>query len=412
MSTLMRNLDKKLAAWSELPEMDGIVFYLYAGARDKMYVALGAEEKVVVNDDALSKLEVALQSNTEWWFGTISYELKSETEKVAGVHKPFVAWPQVAFVKPRVVLEYTGGSWVFLKGKEYESLLHAAESAPVEKQEPIVLAPLLSEAQYMEQLHHVREYLNRGDIYEVNYCQEFRGSGKLQSPWQTFLKLDEKTEAPHAAYVKLNELHLLCASPERYMKREGNKLISQPIKGTIKRGKSEAEDVALKHLLRESEKEQAENVMIVDLVRNDLSRLAKRGSVQVEELFGVHTFKTVHHLISTVVAEVNENTSLADVLRASFPMGSMTGAPKVRAMQIADETEASARGIYSGAVGYIAPGGDFDFNVVIRSVVYNDAEQKLSLHVGGAITIQSSFESEYQECLLKAEAARSVLEQR
>jgi para-aminobenzoate synthetase component 1 len=392
--------------------MDGVVFYLHRGDRNSVLVALGAEAIVSAQQGGLVALEQAMSLTTEWWFGTLSYELKSETEGVSSPSQPHVEWPSIYFVKPKVVLECTTNGCVFLKGKEYESLLSNIEISESQNEQPLTLKPLLSEEQYMNALAQVREYLQRGDIYEVNYCQEFRGEGKLNSPWNVFVKLDSKTEAPHAAYVQLNHLHLLCASPERYVNREGNKLISQPIKGTIKRGKTEAEDDALKKQLRSSEKEQAENVMIVDLVRNDLSRIAKKGSVKVEELFGTYSFKTVHHLISTVTAEVNESTTLVDVLRASFPMGSMTGAPKVRAMQIADELEASARGIYSGAVGYVAPNGDFDFNVVIRSVVCNAELEQVSLHVGGAITVQSSFESEYQECLLKAEAALSVLEQR
>jgi para-aminobenzoate synthetase component 1 len=408
----MLSLPLNIEAWSRLPEMDGVVFYLHRGERNTVLVALGAEETVNTQKGGLEALKQTLLDNTEWWFGSLSYELKSETESVSSPTQPYVSWPSLCFVKPKVVLECTTSGCVFLKGKEYESLLANATKIATPKEAPIVLEPILSEDQYMKALTQVREYLQRGDIYEVNYCQEFRGEGRLNSPWNVFVSLDKKTEAPHAAYVQLNHLHLLCASPERYMKREGNKLMSQPIKGTIKRGKTAVEDDALKMQLRLSEKEQAENVMIVDLVRNDLSRIATRGSVQVEELFGTYSFKTVHHLISTVTAEVDASIGLADVLRASFPMGSMTGAPKVRAMQIADELEISARGIYSGAVGYVAPNGDFDFNVVIRSLVYDHQQEKISLHVGGAITMQSSFESEYQECLLKAEAARSVLEQR
>jgi len=201
----------------------------------------------------------------------------------------------------------------------------------------------------------------------------------------------------------------LSASPERFLKKINNKLISQPIKGTIKRGGSKIEDENLKFALKNDNKELAENIMIVDLVRNDLTRTVLNASVKVEELCEIYSFKQVHQMISTISAEIDNNLALSDIFKNTFPMGSMTGAPKIRAMEIIEKYEKTKRGLYSGAVGYINPKGDFDFNVVIRSIFYNSENNYLSFTVGGAITANSVPENEYNECLLKAKAILEVL---
>ena len=202
---------------------------------------------------------------------------------------------------------------------------------------------------------------------------------------------------------------MLCASPERYLRKEANKVISQPIKGTAKRFSDETLDNNSKIALEQNPKERAENIMIVDLVRNDLSHTAIKGSVAVEELCGIYTFEQVHQMISTVVSTVENSVSPVEILRTTFPMGSMTGAPKISAMNIIEELEETKRGLYSGAVGYFTPENDFDFNVVIRSILYNAREKYLSFSVGSAITSQSIPEQEYEECLLKAKAMFEVL---
>jgi para-aminobenzoate synthetase component 1 len=193
------------------------------------------------------------------------------------------------------------------------------------------------------------------------------------------------------------------------LKREGNRIISQPIKGTSRRGQSTDEDNRLKKELSNSTKERAENVMIVDLVRNDLSRCAERDSVRVDELFGVHSFKTVHHLVSTISCTVPSSIGWVELIQTTFPMGSMTGAPKLSAMKLISAQEKTERGVYSGSIGYIEPNGDFDFNVVIRSVQYDNLSERVSCHVGGAITALCNATDEYNECLLKAEAVLRAL---
>ncbi|MFY7988966.1 MAG: chorismate-binding protein, partial [Flavobacterium sp.] len=194
-----------------------------------------------------------------------------------------------------------------------------------------------------------------------------------------------------------------------YLRKEGLKVISQPIKGTARRSLDVKQDEQLKSDLAQNEKERSENIMIVDLVRNDLSHTATKGSVQVEELCQIYTFKQVHQMISTIVSEVENTTSPIEILRTTFPMGSMTGAPKISAMQIIEALEETKRGLYSGTVGYFTPTGDFDFNVVIRSILYNSQNKYLSFSVGSAVTAQAIPEMEYEECLLKAKAMFEVL---
>jgi len=257
----------------------------------------------------------------------------------------------------------------------------------------------------------MQQHIAKGDIYEANFCQEFYAKNTLINPLATYTALNNISSPPFASFFKFEEYYALSASPERYIKKEGNKLISQPIKGTAKRVSNSDDDKNLAESLSTNNKERAENIMIVDLVRNDLSKTALKGSVKVEELCKVYSFKQVHQMISTITSEVNNLYTPVDVLKTTFPMGSMTGAPKVSAMQIIEDLEVSKRGLYSGAIGYFTPEGDFDFNVVIRSILYNSEKKYVSFSVGSAITAKSDIDSEFEECLLKAKAMRQVLEQ-
>ena len=245
--------------------------------------------------------------------------------------------------------------------------------------------------------------------YEINFCQEFFAENTSINTVDIYEKLNAISQAPFTAYCKFGEHYLICASPERFLQKRSNTLTAQPIKGTTKRALIKADDERLIQELQNSEKERSENVMIVDLVRNDLSRIAKSGTVRVDELFGIYSFKQVHHMISTISCEVKKDVSFTDIIKNTFPMGSMTGAPKVSAMKLIDHFESTKRGLYSGAMGYIDPEGDFDFNVVIRSILYNKENKYLSFMVGSAITDKSDPEKEYEECLLKAKAMFEVL---
>ena len=277
--------------------------------------------------------------------------------------------------------------------------------------EKIKVSVKLTKDQYKSRVAKMQQHIAQGDIYEANFCQEFYVKDTAIDPLSTYNALNAISLPPFASFLKLDEHYALCASPERYLKKEGSKLISQPIKGTAKRDVKKINDQSLAKELQTSEKERAENIMIVDLVRNDLSKTAQKGSVKVEELCKVYTFEQVHQMISTITSTMHDLYTSVDAIKTSFPMGSMTGTPKVSAMQIIEDLEVSKRGLYSGAIGYFTPEGDFDFNVIIRSILYNKARKYVSFSVGSAITAKSNIDSEYEECLLKAKAMRQVLEQ-
>jgi len=279
------------------------------------------------------------------------------------------------------------------------------------KAEAIDLQSRFNKNDYIAAANKIKEHISRGDIYVTNFCQEFFADGAKIDPVNTFLQLNSLSPTPFAAFYKWQDNFILCASPERFLAKRNDKLISQPIKGTAKRGRDDEEDEHIKQELRNHTKELQENVMIVDLVRNDLTRSAKQGTVKTEELFSIYTFNQVHQMISTVVCELQEGISAVQAIRNTFPMGSMTGAPKISAMQLMEQYERSRRGVYSGAIGYFSPDNDFDFNVVIRTLLYNSIEKYLSFQTGSAITYHADPEKEYEECLLKAKAILEVLGQ-
>jgi para-aminobenzoate synthetase component 1 len=267
----------------------------------------------------------------------------------------------------------------------------------------------ISKEEYVVKVEKMLEHIQRGDIYEANFCMEFFAANSVINPLDVFQKLNSLSETPFSVYFKNDSQFLLSASPERYLKKIDTKIISQPIKGTSRRHAEIELDENSKKELETNKKERSENIMIVDLVRNDLSRTACKGSVEVEELCGMYSFKQVHQMISTIVSQVENTISPIEILKTTFPMGSMTGAPKISAMIIIENLEETKRGLYSGAVGYFTPNGDFDFNVVIRSILYNAQNQYVSFSVGSAITTLSDPEKEYEECLLKAKAMFAVL---
>ncbi|MFN9711177.1 MAG: chorismate-binding protein [Bacteroidota bacterium] len=292
----------------------------------------------------------------------------------------------------------------------FNDILSVEEDHASSVSAPVKLCETISRQDYLKRLEQVKAHILRGDCYELNYCIEFIAEDARVNPLGLYEQLASISPNPFAAYYRIGDLYLLCASPERYIARQGDKIFSQPIKGTVKRNKEDLqEDNRLKIYLTESTKEKSENVMVVDLVRNDLSRVCLPASVQVEELFGVYTFPHLHHMISTVSGHLREGIQFSDIIRATFPMGSMTGAPKKRVLELIDRYEPTARGIFSGALGYITPEGDFDFNVVIRSIAYDQSTKHLSYHVGSGITGYADTEREYEECLLKAGAISQVL---
>jgi para-aminobenzoate synthetase component 1 len=358
------------------------------------------------------------QSQTkDWLFGYLSYDLKNDTEALHSNNFDGLAFSDMFFFQPKKLFLIKKNQveiqYLRMCDDEIEAdfndivLSELCDSATLRE---ITINQRISKENYLSKVSKMLEHIHRGDIYEANFCMEFYAENAQIEPLEIYQKLNAISEPPFAVYFKNNFQYLLSASPERYLRKEGNKVISQPIKGTAKRSFDLEQDEQLKSDLAQNEKERSENIMIVDLVRNDLSHTATKGSVQVEELCQIYTFKQVHQMISTIVSEVENTTSPIEILRTTFPMGSMTGAPKISAMQIIEELEETKRGLYSGAVGYFTPNGDFDFNVVIRSILYNLENQYLSFSVGSAITSQAIPEMEYEECLLKAKAMFEVLQ--
>jgi len=356
------------------------------------------------------------QSQTkDWLFGYLSYDLKNDIEDLQSNNYDGLEFPDLFFFQPKKLFLLKENQleiqYLNMCDDEIDEDFNEINQCSLfgSKSSEIMIKQQISKESYLDKVNKMQEHIQRGDIYEANFCMEFYAKNAFIEPLEVYQKLNEISEPPFAVYLKNNNQYLLSASPERYLKKEGTKIISQPIKGTSKRFDTKEADEKSKKELSENPKERSENIMIVDLVRNDLSHTATKGSVVVEELCGIYSFKQVHQMISTVVSNVEHTTSPVEILRTTFPMGSMTGAPKISAMNIIENLEETKRGLYSGAVGYFTPNGDFDFNVVIRSILYNSKNQYLSFSVGSAITSLSKPEKEYEECLLKAKAMFEVL---
>lgn len=367
---------------------------------------------------AFDDLQTYQQQTQDWIFGYLSYDLKNATEALVSQNPDGLQFPELFFFQPKKLF--------LIKGNRVEmAYLHCCDDELEPDFEAIIQTSIVSNHNptalhiqarvdrqtYLDRVGHMLAHIHRGDIYEANFCMEFYAEDAAIHPVDTFISLNAISTPPFATYLKNHKNHLICASPERFLRKDGSRILSQPIKGTARRSPDPVEDTAIKDALLANEKERSENIMIVDLVRNDLSRTAAKASVKVTELCGAYSFRQVHHLISTIESQQDVQFSGIEVIRDAFPMGSMTGAPKISAMKIIEQLEQSKRGLYSGAVGYFTPNGDFDFNVVIRSILYNEALRYVSFSVGSAITAEASAESEYEECLLKAKAMRQVLEQ-
>jgi para-aminobenzoate synthetase component 1 len=381
-------------------------------------LAVDSIEEVIPNEVPFESLMEFYKQRKDWVFGYLSYELKDTIEKLSSKNDDRIEFPLLHFFCPRLIftIEQQNLCVYFrpelqteeLVLKTLQEILSNLLKEQKQELDSIKIQQRISKEEYISSVGSIQEHIQAGDIYEMNFCQEFYVEDVTINAVNVFEKLNRLSKAPFSCYYKLHKKHLLCASPERYLKKVGNKLISQPIKGTSKRGATKEEDEQLKLALLNDEKERSENIMIVDLVRNDLSKVAKRGSVKLEELCGLYSFEQVHQLISTISCDVDDSVSISEILKSTFPMGSMTGAPKIRAMQLIEQYEKTKRGLYSGAVGYISPEGDFDFNVVIRSILYNENERYISYIAGSAITSKSIPEKEYEECMTKAKAMYTV----
>lgn len=386
---------------------------------------LAAESFTVLQTDyynGFEKLEEYQSTTKDWIFGYLSYDLKNDVEQLHSKNFDGLGFPDLYFFQPQKLFLIKGNEvelqYLNVVSDEMDDDLDCIHSLPDvgtsrdidENCGKVKISLRTTKDVYKDKVNKMLGHIHRGDIYEANFCQEFYAENSCIDPIQTYYHLNQISESPFATFMRLGDRYLLSASPERYLKKVGDKVITQPIKGTAKRLPVAINDQKMIDDLTKDPKERSENIMIVDLVRNDLSITAKKGSVQVEELCKVYTFKQVHQMISTVTSTVAPEYSPVDIIRTTFPMGSMTGAPKISAMRIIENLEQTKRGLYSGAVGYFSPDHDFDFNVVIRSILYNAETQYISYTVGGAITAKSNPDQEYEECLIKAKAMREALE--
>ncbi|MBI5373238.1 MAG: anthranilate synthase component I family protein [Sphingobacteriales bacterium] len=377
---------------------------LAAGVKRKLSLPAGG---------ALQTLQSFLEEKKSWLFGHLGYDLKNETEALSSGHPDHILFPDLFFFEPEILVRLTADK-LMIEAADPEAVYRAIQEQPeypaVKTSGPLQIQSRFTREAYLKVIRELQQHILRGDCYEINFCQEFFAEQALIDPLLIYQKLSAESPNPFSAFYRVQDKWLICASPERFIKKTGHKILSQPIKGTAPRipGNEKADREARQELYR-SAKERAENVMVVDLVRNDLSRVCREGSVKVDELYGIYSFPQVYQMISTVSGELEAGTPFAGIIRAAFPMGSMTGAPKKRVMQLIEQYERTRRGIFSGAVGYINPGGDFDFNVVIRSILYNATNQYLSVPAGSAITHYSQAEAEWEECLLKVAAIKKVL---
>ena len=379
-------------------------------------LAAGVKNKLTLSTDAeaLRNLQDFIYANKEkWLFGHLNYDLKNELEKLSSNHIDNIQFPELFFFEPAVLIRLNEKEMI-IEAEEPENIFQQISHTALSKVESreinaVVIKNRIEREEYLSIVRQLQQHILRGDCYEINFCQEFFAKQVYIDSLNVYKKLSDISPNPFSALYRVDDKWLVCASPERFLKKEGKRILAQPIKGTSKRIQGDnSMDEQSKEKLFHSNKDRSENVMVVDLVRNDLSKVCEEGTVHVDELYGIYSFPQVHQMISTISGELKKNISFSDIVRATFPMGSMTGAPKKRVMELIEQYEKTKRGIFSGAVGYISPVGDFDFNVVIRSIMYNSSSRYLSFQTGSAITFYSDPEKEWEECLLKAEAMKKV----
>ena len=377
-------------------------------------VAVGATKILSSEKDSFKKLRKFHSEYKDWMFGFLSYELKNEIDNLDSDNISNINIPNLFFYIPETVLLFSKDIITVhssLSELEVKEMLNRIEGLELGDNlgAPVALNFRESKDDYLQKISKIKDHIQQGDIYEMNYCQELYNDAANINPQTIFSDLNKKAQAPFSVFFKYQDIYLLCSSPERFLKKINNKIISQPIKGTRRRSQDLEEDIQLIDDLKKSDKERSENIMITDLVRNDLSRTAKKSSVLVEELCKIYTFDQVHQMISTVSSELATKYDFIDLLESTFPMGSMTGAPKIKSMELIEEYETTKRSLFSSSFGYITPESDFDFNVVIRSIVYDKIQQFVSVMIGSAITINSDPLEEYEECMIKAKAMINAL---
>ncbi len=377
--------------------------------------AFGVKKKCNPKKNIFKAFQNFLDINKDWVFGHFSYDLKNDLENLQSENEDYFNFDKLNFFIPFYIFIVKNKTLTIIydnSKNDIDSIYNKILNQKIisTNNSKFSVKPVISKKKYLQKIDYIKNHIQKGDIYEMNFCQEFRVNFNRFNPSQLFFKLNNYTKSPFSSYYKLNNKYCLCSSPERYIKKINNKIISQPIKGTASRSESKSIDSKNKSHLMKSEKDFSENVMIVDLVRNDLSITAKKNTVKVEELAKVYSYKNVHHLISTITSEIKLKVHPLDVIKHSFPMGSMTGAPKIKSMELIEKYENVKRGLYSGSIGYFTPNLDFDFNVVIRSLLYNKKSNYLSFIVGSAITSDSDPEKEHEECLIKGKSILNILD--
>lgn len=407
---------QKALQWAA--QFDHVCYLDSNGYRDNygninVFLAVGATASFLPDGQAtFAKLQRFLDAYPNTWIpGFLGYDLKNELEDLRSQHANHTEFPDAYFFVPQYTL-LIGQYNAEIKGVDPQTIVQQIETTEI-KDEPLEfngrLKYRMNRSTYFSAFADLQQHIRKGDIYEVNLCQEFFAENATLNPLSAYRRLNEVSPTPFSCFFKFGQKYILSASPERFLSKNGTTLLSQPIKGTAPRGKNAIEDEQMKATLATSPKEISENIMIVDLVRNDLTRSAQPGTVKALELLQIHSFKQVHQLISTITCQIAEGTSVTDTIKNTFPPGSMTGAPKISAMKLIDRYENSRRGAYSGALGYFSPQGNYDFSVIIRTMLYNAENGYLSFHTGGAITDNAEPEKEYNECLLKGKALFEVL---
>ncbi len=391
--------------------------YTSPHSRYECLLAVGSREAISAGDsdtEGLQRLQQLYDAQKDWLFGHIGYDYKNALEpQLSSQHTAKTKFPELHFFVPQTVCYIAAGSnELTISSYDDPAVVYAAIMSYVPAALPVLpelqFSSVVDKDSYIATLQKLRTHIADGDCYEINFCTEGFCENAGVHPPDAFKALNALSPAPFAAYYRLQDQYMMCASPERYLAKHGSKLLTQPIKGTARRDADPAKDEAIKEALRADIKERAENVMIVDLMRNDLAHVCTPGSVQVDELYGIYTFPQVHQMISTVSGTMQPAMPFTEALRHSFPMGSMTGAPKHKVMQLIERYERSRREVFSGTVGYITPDGDMDLNVVIRSMFYNAATGYLSYQTGGAITYDSDPAKEWDEMRLKAWALERI----
>lgn len=404
------DFEQKALLWAQTKEC-----FCYLNGNDCEYtygsfpkiLAIGIRNQITFGNETLNQDLGSVFNSDESQFGFIGYELFSSIKTTDS------RFPKGYFFSPATIVRFITNHKVEIESvHSVEEVFNSIQNCiPVEESfsSNIPFTALENKESYIQKVERLKQHINRGDIYQINYCIEFEAIGAAIDPINVYLKLNTQSPMPFSGLLKFNNQYIICASPERYLKRIDQLIISQPMKGTAPRDADILIDEANKIALQNSAKERAENTMIVDLVRNDLSRFCKSGTVQVEKLHEIYSFHPVHQMVTTVTGFLEEGLTSAVVIEQSFPMGSMTGAPKISAMQLIEEFENNPRSAFSGSMGFVEPIGNFDFNVLIRSIFYDAEAKKLTYNVGSGITSASDSEKEYEECMLKASIIQKVL---